>query len=73
MGVMKNRPYGDGELIITLLAVQKSRIQTSKRLSVATWTFGTVGPSEPFKQFTALFIGVKEFNYIRESHSENPI
>jgi hypothetical protein len=71
--VMEDRTYSDGELVIAVFAIQESRIQTSKGLGVATWTLGTIGPAKPFKQFAAFLVGVKQFNYVRESHREHPV
>jgi hypothetical protein len=73
VGVVKDRSSGDRELIVALFTVQETAIQTRKRLSVATRAFRAIRPPEPFKQFAALLVGIKQFSEVRESHSERPI
>lgn len=72
VGVVKDSSSGHRELIVAFFAVQEPRIQSCKSGSVAPWAFRIAGPAQPLQQFTAFFVGIEQFNHIRESHREHP-
>ena len=75
MRVMEDRAGSDRELVIALSAVEQlvAGNKPDNFLSVAAWAFGTVGPAQTLKQFTALLIGREHLSNFREGHCAYPV
>ena len=70
MGIVKHRASGNRELIIAISTPEQFRAKASELLGLASWAFRAVRPSQPFQQFAAFVVGIKQFRNVRECHSE---
>jgi hypothetical protein len=74
MGVLKYGTDRDGELVFADWAPKQFCVgfEPYNVSRFAARAYGAIRPAETFEQFAALFVGIKELNNVRESHSEYP-
>ena len=61
MGIIEDRASRDGELVVTVLAIEELfRSLKLDRWHLAAWTLRANGPAQAHKNFAALFVGVEQ-------------
>lgn len=75
VGIMEHCASRDGELIITVLAIEQFGCgrKPDNFTGLASRTLGAFGPAQTLQQVAAFIIGREQFGNVRESHCAYPI